>query len=128
MESCSPIDTLEETLKDVPDIVFVYSEDDRYLFINRARLKFLGPDAARRHRTSTGATSATRRRSWSRCWTAVGEVFATGEVGVLPHPNVSRAWLPEPRHLAHPAQERQPRASSACWRSARDVTRYMSCL
>lgn len=41
---CNPIDVLEEILMDVPDLVFVYAEDGRYLFVNTAGGEFLGAD------------------------------------------------------------------------------------
>jgi PAS domain S-box-containing protein len=42
MQGCSPLDVLSDILMDVPDIVFAYTHDGRYLFINTAAAEFLG--------------------------------------------------------------------------------------
>lgn len=44
MKDCSPIDMLSDILNDVPDLVFAYGLDERYLFINRRAGEFLGDD------------------------------------------------------------------------------------
>lgn len=44
MRDCSPIDTLSDILNDVPDLVFAYGLDERYLFVNRRAGEFLGAD------------------------------------------------------------------------------------
>ena len=41
----SPIDVLPEILMDVPDLVFAYTCDGRYLFVNTAAATFLGVKA-----------------------------------------------------------------------------------
>ncbi len=41
----SPIDVLPEILMDVPDLVFAYTCDGRYLFVNAAAAAFLGVKA-----------------------------------------------------------------------------------
>ena len=41
----SPIDVLPEILMDVPDLVFAYTCDGRYLFVNAAAAAFLGVSA-----------------------------------------------------------------------------------
>lgn len=38
----SPIDMLQEVLMDVPDLVFAFTDDGRYLFVNHAAAEFLG--------------------------------------------------------------------------------------
>ena len=38
---CSPLDTLPDILGDVPDPVFAYTADGRYLFINAAAAEFM---------------------------------------------------------------------------------------
>jgi PAS domain S-box-containing protein len=40
----NPVDCLENILMDVPDLVFAFAEDGRYLFVNRAAAEFLGAD------------------------------------------------------------------------------------
>ena len=40
----SPIDVLPDILMDVPDLVFAYTRDGRYLFVNAAAGEFLGTD------------------------------------------------------------------------------------
>lgn len=44
MKDCSPIDMLSDILNDVPDLVFAYGLDERYLFVNRRAGEFLGDD------------------------------------------------------------------------------------
>lgn len=44
MRDCSPLDALSNILCDVPDLVFAYSLDGRYLFVNRAAAEFLDCD------------------------------------------------------------------------------------
>lgn len=44
MRDCSPIDMLSDILNDVPDLVFAYGLDERYLFVNRRAGEFLGDD------------------------------------------------------------------------------------
>lgn len=41
MRNWSPIDVLPDILMDVPDLVFAYTVDGRYLFINSAAAEFL---------------------------------------------------------------------------------------
>ncbi len=41
MRDYSPIDVLPDILQDVPELVFVYTHDGRYLFINSAAADFL---------------------------------------------------------------------------------------
>ena len=38
---CSPLDTLSDILGEVPDPVFAYTADGRYLFINTAAAEFM---------------------------------------------------------------------------------------
>lgn len=45
MRECSPLDSLSDILMDVPDLVFVYSTDGRYLFVNTAAAEFLESDS-----------------------------------------------------------------------------------
>lgn len=40
----SPVDAIAEVLADVPDLVFVFTPDARYLYINNAAAEFLGDD------------------------------------------------------------------------------------
>jgi PAS domain S-box-containing protein len=40
----SPIDAISEILADVPDLVFVFTPDCRYLYVNNAAAAFLGDD------------------------------------------------------------------------------------
>ena len=44
MRNWSPIDVLPDILMDVPDLVFAYTRDGRYLFVNTAAAEFLGTD------------------------------------------------------------------------------------
>jgi len=44
MRECSPVDVLGDILMDVPDLVFAYGRDERYLFVNRAAAEFLKAD------------------------------------------------------------------------------------
>lgn len=45
MNPCNPLDSIADILDEVPDLVFVYSPDGRYLYVNRAASVFLGQDA-----------------------------------------------------------------------------------
>ena len=45
MRDYSPIDSVSEVLNDVPEMVFVFSLNGRYLFVNRRAAEFLGSDA-----------------------------------------------------------------------------------
>ena len=42
MLECSPLDVLSDILMDVPDMVFAYTSDGRYLFVNTAAAEYLG--------------------------------------------------------------------------------------
>jgi PAS domain S-box-containing protein len=42
VRECSPLDTLSEILGDVPDPVFAYTTDGRYLYVNAAAGEFMG--------------------------------------------------------------------------------------
>lgn len=44
MPECSPIDMLSEILEDVPDLVFAFSREGRYLYVNKSGAEFLGVD------------------------------------------------------------------------------------
>jgi PAS domain S-box-containing protein len=44
MRNWSPVDVLPEILMDVPELVFAYARDGRYLFINEAAAEFLNAD------------------------------------------------------------------------------------
>lgn len=44
MRDCSPIDALSEILNDIPDLVFAYATDGRYLYVNRRAAEFLESD------------------------------------------------------------------------------------
>ena len=44
MKDCSPIDMLSDILDEIPDLVFAYGLDERYLFVNRRAGEFLGDD------------------------------------------------------------------------------------
>ncbi|MCL4078058.1 PAS domain-containing protein [Coriobacteriia bacterium Es71-Z0120] len=44
MRDYSPIDAISEILADVPDLVFVFTPDGRYLYVNNAAAAFLGDD------------------------------------------------------------------------------------
>ena len=44
MFAYSAIDVLPSLLMDVPDVVFAYTSDGRYLFVNKAAAKFLDVD------------------------------------------------------------------------------------
>lgn len=44
MRDYGPIDALSEILVDIPDLVFTYASDGRYLFINASAARFLGAD------------------------------------------------------------------------------------
>jgi PAS domain S-box-containing protein len=44
LRNWSPIDVLPEILMDVPDMVFAYTRDVRYLFVNAAAADFLNAD------------------------------------------------------------------------------------
>ena len=44
MRDYSPIDAVAEILNEVPELVFVFALDDRYLYINQAAALFLAAD------------------------------------------------------------------------------------
>ncbi|MBC7266566.1 MAG: PAS domain-containing protein [Coriobacteriia bacterium] len=44
MRDYSPIDAVAEVLSDVPELVFVFTPDGRYLYVNNAAAGFLGDD------------------------------------------------------------------------------------
>lgn len=61
MRDWTPIDVLPEILNDVPDLVFAYTADGRYLFINHAASRFLGAkpiDVIGRHWSELGYSAA----------------------------------------------------------------------
>jgi PAS domain S-box-containing protein len=41
MQDCSPLDVLSLVLIDVPELVFAYTYDGRYLFVNKAAAEFM---------------------------------------------------------------------------------------
>lgn len=44
MRDYSPIDAVSEVLSNVPELVFVFTPDGRYLYVNEAAAAFLGDD------------------------------------------------------------------------------------
>jgi len=44
MRDYSPVDAVSEVLEDVPELVFVFTTDGRYLYVNKAAAAFLGDD------------------------------------------------------------------------------------
>ena len=126
MEACSPLDALGPILDDVPDIVFAYTDDGHYLYINKAASKVLGADpftVIGQHWRDLGYPPQIMEPLIQAC----SEVFATGKPDFY-HTLTS----PERGSLSFDISLTPLKCDDGSivgvLAICRDVTRYMSCL
>lgn len=126
MESCSPLDALGAILDEVPDLVFAYSEDGRYLFVNRAASQFLGADpfdVIGQHWRDLGYSD----KVMEPLLQAVGEVFATGASDFY-HTMTTPERGSRSLDISLTPLRGEDEGIVGVLAICRDVTRYMSCL
>jgi len=78
MRESSPLDVLNDVLIDVPDLVFAYTSDGRYLFLNQAAAEFLHArpiDLIGRHWSDLGYSAEVMEPLCGR----IAAVASTGE-------------------------------------------------
>jgi PAS domain S-box-containing protein len=125
MRPVGPLDTLEDVLGEVPDLVFAFGEDGRYLFINNAASGFLGSspmDVIGQHWRDLGYSG----QVMVPLLEAVRDVFETG-VSDFYHTMTSPERGSKSLDISLTPLKSEDEIV-AVLAICRDVTRYMSCL